>query len=153
MAEVGFYQLRSSALESALPKLLQKALDAGHRIRVVGASEARMEALSAELWTFDPASFLPHGTARDGHAELQPVFLAAESAEAEANENRADLVVTIDGVEPVFIDGVGRYLDMFDGNDETALAAARQRWKRRKQEAHEVSYWRQRDGGGWEKLG
>ena len=61
MAEIGFYQLRTSPLESALPKLLQKALDAGHRIRVVGASEGRMEALSAALWTHDPASFCPTG--------------------------------------------------------------------------------------------
>ena len=153
MAEVGFYQLRTSPLEHALPKLLQKALDAGHRIRVVGASEGRMEALSAALWTHDPASFLPHGCPRDGDAERQPIYLTAESADGAANENTADLVITIDGVEPVFLEDVVRYLDMFDGNDETALAAARQRWKRRKAEDHSVSYWQQSEGGGWEKLG
>ena len=38
MAEVAFYQLRTTALEIALAKLLQKALDAGHRVRVVGES-------------------------------------------------------------------------------------------------------------------
>ena len=153
MAEVGFYQLRTSALESALPRLLQKVLDAGHRVRVIGASEARMEALNATLWTFDPASFLPHGGPGDGDAASQPIYLTSESADTTANENGADVVVTIDGVEPVFLDGVARYLDMFDGNDETALRAARQRWKRRTAEAHDVSYWQQGEGGGWEKLG
>ena len=153
MAEVGFYQLRSSALESALPRLLQKVLEAGHRVRVVGASEARMEALNAALWTYDAASFLPHGGTGDGDAARQPVYLTSESADGAANENGADVVVTIDGVEPVFLDGVARYLDIFDGTDETALGAARQRWKRRQAEAHDVSYWRQGEGGGWEKLG
>ena len=152
MAEVGFYQLRTSPLEHALPKLLQKALDAGHRIRVVGASDLRMEALSAVLWSYDSASFLPHGLARDGDAERQPIYLTVESTELEVNENTADLVVTIDGVEPVFIEGVVRYLDMFEGKEETALKAARQRFRRRKEEGHNVSYWQQNEGGGWEKL-
>ena len=153
MAEVGFYQLRTSPLEHALPKLLQKALDAGHRIRVVGASDSRMEALSTMLWTYDPASFLPHGAARDGDAESQPIYLTTESVDPEANENAADLVVTIDGVEPVFLEGVMRYLDIFDGKDEAVLKAARKRWKRCKAEDHSVSYWQQTEGGGWEKLG
>ncbi len=153
MAEIGFYQLRTSPLEQALPKLLQKALDAGHRIRIVGASNARMEALSAALWTYDPASFLPHGVTQDGDAERQPIFLTAKSEDSTANENAADLVVTLDGVETVFLHGVVRYLDMFDGRDEIALKAARQRWKRCKAEDHSVCYWQQNEGGGWEKLG
>jgi len=153
MAKIGFYQLRTSPLEQALLKLLEKALDAGHRIRVVGASDARMESLSAALWTCNSASFLPHGVARDGNAEHQPIYLTAESTDSVANENLADLVVTLDNVEPVLLAGVVRYLDVFDGNDETALKAARQRWKRWKAEDHSVSYWQQGEGGGWEKLG
>ncbi len=151
MAEVAFYQLRTTALENALPRLLQKALDAGHRIRVVGASEERMAALNAALWTFDQDSFLPHGDLQEGDAERQPTLLLSESADASANENNADIVVTIDGVEPVFLAGVARYLDIFDGNDEAALRAARQRWTRRKADDHDVSYWQQGEGGGWEK--
>jgi len=153
MAEVDFYQLRTSSLESALLKLLQKVLDAGHRVRVVGASEARMEVLNAALWTFDPASFLPHGGPGDGDAANQPIYLTSESADGTVNENGADVVLTIDGVEPVFLDGVSRYLDMFDGHDDSALQAARQRWKRRKAEEHSVNYWQQGEGGRWEKLG
>jgi len=153
MAEVGFYQLHTSPLEHALPKLLQKALDAGHRVRVVGGSDARMEALSTAFWTYDPETFLAHGLARDGDAERQPIYLTAESTDSTINENAADLVVTIDGVEPVFLEGVVRYLDMFDGKDETALESARRRWKRRAAEGHTISYWRQGEDGGWEKLG
>ena len=153
MAEVDFYQLRTSSLESALLKLLQKVLDAGPRVRVVGASEARMEVLNAALWPFDTASFLPHGGSGDGDAANQPIYLTSESADGTVNENGADVVLTIDGVEPVFLDGVSRYLDMFDGHDDSALQAARQRWKRRKAEAHSVNYWQQGKGGRWAKLG
>jgi len=151
MAEVGFYQLRTTALENALPRLLQKILDASHRVRVVGASEERMAALNAALWTFDAESFLPHGDIGEGNAEHQPILLSNESADPSANENNADIVVTIDGVEPVMLAGVVRYLDMFNGNDEATLRAARQRWTRRKAEDHHVSYWQQGEGGGWEK--
>ena len=152
MAEVGFYQLRTTALEDALPRLLQKILYAGHRVRVVGASEERMAVLNGVLWTFDENSFLPHGDIGEGNAKHQPILLSNESADPSANENNADIVVTIDGVEPVMLVGVLRYLDMFDGNDEAALRAARQRWTRRKAENHHVSYWQQGEGGGWEKL-
>lgn len=152
MAEVGFYQLRTTALEDALPRLLQKILDAGHRVRVVGASEERMAVLNGVLWTFDENSFLPHGDIGEGNAKHQPILLSNESADPSANENNADIVVTIDGVEPVMLVGVLRYLDMFNGNDEAALRAARQRWTRRKAENHHVSYWQQGEGGGWEKL-
>ena len=110
-----------------------------------------MAALNTALWTYDQDSFLPHGDIKDGDGERQPILLSSESADASANENNADIVVTIDGVEPVFLPGVTRYLDMFDGNDETALGAARQRWTRRKAENHDVSYWQQGEGGGWEK--
>jgi DNA polymerase-3 subunit chi len=40
---------------------------------------------------------------------------------------------------------------MFDGTDETALEAARGRWKTLKAAGHALSYWRQATAGGWEK--
>jgi len=62
MAEVGFYHLTRAPLERALPRLLEKAREAGYRALVVAASEERVAALDALLWTYDPASFLAHGT-------------------------------------------------------------------------------------------
>jgi len=40
---------------------------------------------------------------------------------------------------------------MFDGNDETAVTEARQRWKEAKAEGFEIAYWQQTPQGGWEK--
>ena len=149
MTEVGFYHLQTTALERALPRLLAKAYEAGMRAVVLAGSEERIEALNATLWTFDPASFLPHGSARDGDVDAQPIYLTTE----EENPNAAALLVCADGVEPAFLDTFERCLDVFDGNDSEAVAAARARWTRLKEAGHDLTYWQQTAAGGWEKKG
>ena len=149
MTEVGFYHLTATALDRALARLLGKAHEAGMHAVVLAASEERIAALDAALWTFDPASFLPHGTSRDGNAEAQPIYLTT----TEENPNGATLLVLVDGVEPGYLDGFDRCLDLFDGNDEAAVEAARARWKRLKDAGHPLTYWQQTPQGGWEKQG
>ena len=73
--EVNFYHLTKSSLEDALPRLLLKTLQAGERAVVMLGSPERVDALNTHLWTYDPNGFLPHGSARDGEAERQPVWL------------------------------------------------------------------------------
>ncbi|MGD9538188.1 MAG: DNA polymerase III subunit chi [Alphaproteobacteria bacterium] len=147
MTEIGFYHLRSTPLEKALPRLLEKAVEGGHRAVVMAGSAERVAWLDATLWSYDPASFLPHGTARDGHAERQPIYLTTR----EENPNGADLLVLIDGIEPTHLGGFTRCLDLFDGGDPAAVEAARGRWKARKAQGHAVTYHQQTDGGRWEK--
>ena len=77
MTQIGFYHLTRSPLEQALPKLLDKALAAGYRAVVLAGSSERVEALSDRLWTYEPESWLPHGSAKDGDAALQPIWLTA----------------------------------------------------------------------------
>ncbi len=149
MTDVRFYHLRISPLERALPRLLAKAYEAGWRAVVMAGSDERIAALDAALWTFDPASFLPHGSARDGDPEFQPIYLTTR----EENPGGADLLVLTDGVEASFIDRFARCLDLFDGNDAEAVAAARERWRRLKAAGHEITYWQQNDRGAWEKAG
>ncbi len=68
-----------------LPKLLEKTLASEKRAVVLAASVDRVEALAAQLWTYDPDSWLPHGTARDGSPEEQPIWLT----ERDENPNGA----------------------------------------------------------------
>ena len=75
MAEIGFYHLLSAPLERALAKLLERASSQGYRIVVRAASLDRVEHLNASLWTYEEGSFLPHGSARDGKPEMQPIWL------------------------------------------------------------------------------
>jgi DNA polymerase-3 subunit chi len=146
MAEIGFYHLRNSPLERALPRLLERALAEGHRVVVMAGSSERVDHLNDLLWTYNEESFLPHGSARDGNAERQPIWLTA----ADENPNRAGMLVLVDGARSARLADYLRCCDMFDGNDEAAVAAARQRWVEAKAAGHAVTYWEQRDGK-WEK--
>ena len=147
MSQIGFYHLLNTPLEAALPRLLSKALDQGMRALVMAGSPARVKALDGALWAFDQGSFLPHGTAKEGRPEEQPIYLPATAE----NPNDASLLVLTDGVEPGFIEAFERCLDLFDGNDEAAVAAARTRWRTLKDAGHELTYWQQTELGGWEK--
>ena len=148
MSEIGFYHLRTMPLERALPSILERALAAGHRIVVMAGSPERVEHLNDVLWTYSEASFLPHGSVRDGNAERQPIWLTA----ADENPNGAGMLVLVDGAASTRLAEFVRCCDIFDGNDETAVAAARRRWKEAKEAGHQLVYWEQSDGK-WQKRG
>lgn len=146
MAEVGFYHLMTTSLERALPRLLDRAWSQGYRIVVRAASPERVEHLSAVLWSYEEASFLPHGSARDGDPELQPIWLTHR----EENPNRASMIVLVDGLEAEDLHSVSRCADFFDGNDTGAVEAARRRWRRAREAGHDLTYWQQ-TATGWER--
>mgnify|MGYP001809571101 FL=1 len=147
MTQIVFYHLTRLSLDQALPKLLEKAVQAGLRVVVMAGSTERVEHLNALLWTYAEDSWLPHGSARDGDGDLQPVWLT----EREENPNGATVLVLCDGARPAGLAGWQRCLDLFDGNDDAALAAARQRWRAGKEEGHELLYYQQKEDGGWEE--
>ncbi len=147
MTQVGFYHLLRLPLEQALPRLLEKALAAGLRVVVLAGSAERVAYLDDRLWTYADESWLPHGSARDGDAESQPVWLT----DREENPNGASVLIVCDGAEPARIGDWARCLDLFDGNDPDAVQAARERWKRRKAEGQELVYYQQTERGGWEE--
>lgn len=147
MTDIGFYHLTRTPLANALPKLLERVLAAGKRALVRAGSTERVEFLNGALWTYDPASFLPHGTVREGDAPDQPIWLSA----GEGNPNGAQVLILTDGVEAGDLSGWERCLEMFDGNDPAAVEAARARWKAYKEAGHALTYWQQTERGGWEK--
>lgn len=147
MTDVRFYHMTRKRLEQALPEIISKALERGHRAVVKAGSPERVGALSSALWTIDPESFLPHGHMRDGFESEQPVWLTTE----DENPNRADVLVLTDGAQSGMTKDFALCCDIFDGNDEEATAAARARWKACRDEGHSVSYFQQDDNGKWEK--
>ena len=147
MTEVQFYHLTASPLERALPKLLEKAVSAGHRVLVLAESEGKVEQLNQLLWTYDPNSFLPHGSKKDPHPEMQPIYLTSEAE----SPNNPDVLVITDGSQLDVQDGVKKVVDMFDGGNEEALQKARARWKSYKASGLPVSYFQQNENGSWKK--
>lgn len=142
MAQLGFYHLTRTTPDAALPELLNRTLLAGQRAVVRCGSAARVAAVDKALWA---AEWLPHGTARTGHAALQPIWLTAE----EENPNGARFVFLLDGATTA-PGAWDRVFDLFDGGDEAAVAAARRRWTEAKGAGHALTYWKQTDSG-WSK--
>ena len=149
MTEVGFYQLASKPIEQVLPRLLEKAVAAGHRAVVRSSDATALARLDAALWSYDPLSFLPHAIDGDTAAG-QPILLTA----GEDNANGADLAAVIDGRLPGDLEPFKRVLYLFDGSDEEALGLARRHWKALKsREDVAPVYWKEGAGGRWEKAG
>lgn len=148
LAEVLFYHLERQPLEVVLPNLLERTLERGWRAVVHAGSEERMEAIDTALWTYKEASFLPHGTRKDGYAAEQPIYLTASGDVP----NGAGVKFLVDGAEAERFDGFVRIVYLFDGNDAEATANARRQWTAAKAAGCTVTYWRQSDTGRWEKM-
>jgi DNA polymerase-3 subunit chi len=146
MAEIGFYHLTSTPLDRALPRLLERARAQDHRIVVRAGSAERVEHLNALLWSYDEASFLAHGSGRDGDAAQQPIWLT----ERDENPNGATMLVLVDGVEAGDLSAFARCADMFDGNDGASVETARERWRRARDAGYQLTYWQQKESG-WER--
>ena len=142
-----FYHLTRRRLEQVLPELLDKTLQRGWKAVVKGGSDERIAQLNGELWTFGRASFLPHGTKEDGFSDRQPVYLTT----GDERPNNAELLFLVDGADADDVSAYTRICDLFDGNDEEAVSAARARWKRAKDAGHTLTYWQQSETGGWVK--
>jgi DNA polymerase III subunit chi len=148
MTEVLFYHLQRRPLESALPQLLEKSLERGWRVIVQGATEERVDALDAHLWTYSDASFLAHGTARAAEPSAQPILLTVSGH----NPNGATVRFLIEGAAmPEAAASYERIVLLFDGEDEQAVAAARAQWADCKAKGFDVTYWQTDEQGRWIK--
>ncbi|MFL5005612.1 MAG: DNA polymerase III subunit chi [Microvirga sp.] len=148
MTEVLFYHLQNMSPENVLPPLLEKSLERGWRVVVQSTSQERTESLDAHLWTYSDDSFLPHATTRASDAQDQPIILSAE----EGNPNRANVRFLIDNAAlPADTDTYERVVLVFNGEDEEALAAARQAWKDCKSRGFDVTYWQTDERGRWQR--
>jgi DNA polymerase-3 subunit chi len=147
MSEIRFYHLQRASLEDTLPVMLERAYSRGDRALVVAGSPERVEALTAHLWTYKPDNFLPHGSPKDGEAAEQPIYLTA----GEEHPNGAKVLFLCDGATRADLGAFALVCDMFDGNDDAAVAAARDRWKTYLQAGHQLIYFQQSPAGKWEE--
>lgn len=149
MAEIGFYHLTRTRLDQALGRLLGRILAGGGRAFVLCGEAERAKALDAALWTLSEPDWLPHGLAGGESDPMQPILIGTEDAPP---ANGARFLLLVDGAGSARLPAYDRVLDLFDGADEAAVAAARERWKAAKAAGHALTYWQQ-GAGGWEKKG
>lgn len=150
MTEMWFYHLQRQPLERVLPALLERSLERGWRVIVQTPSEERIDALDAHLWTYRDDGFLPHGTMREAERAAQPVLLTT----ADDNPNGATVRFLIDGA-PVPADAAAyeRIVLIFDGEDDEAVALAREQWRGAKADGIESTYFQCDAEGRWQKMG
>ena len=148
MTEVLFYHLQRHPIEKVLPTLLEKSIERGWRVVVQAASDERVDALDAHLWTYRDDGFLPHGTWREAEAAAQPVLLTVN----DSNPNAATVRFLVDGAAlPADADAYQRIVLIFNGDDDDAVAAARARWTEAKSQGFDATYWQTGENGRWQK--
>lgn len=148
MTEIRFYHLTRRSLEDVLPVMLERTVVRDRRRAIVVAgSPERVEDLNAHLWTYNDRVFLPHGSKTDGHAALQPVWLT----DGDENPNDAQVLFLSDGATCADVTGFELVCELFDGRDDAAVSAARERWRVYKDDGHDLTYWQQTERGGWEQ--
>ena len=148
-AEIWFYHLERSSLSEVLHELLDKTLQRGWRALVRASDGALLREMSDRLWTARPDSFLAHGLDGEGKEARQPILLTTTGE----NRNGAQALFILDQAELGATEDFERCFILFDGRDDVALAAARERWRGLKQTGGNLAYWKQSTEGRWEKAG
>jgi DNA polymerase-3 subunit chi len=148
LAEVLFYHLTETPLESAIPPMLEASLKRGWAVVLRVGSPERAEALNAHLWTYRDDSFLPHGGPSDGPPAAQPIYVTAGTEVP----NAPHVLMLADGAVAGLpeMGAVMRTCILFDARDPAAVQAARAAWKEVAAAGLKAIYWKQ-DGGKWQK--
>ena len=149
MSRIDFYHLQKQTLDEVLPRLLLKAYATGKKIKLSVGTPERVDFINSLLWTFEDESFLPHGTKKDGFAEMQPIYVSSD----DENPNNAEFLFLTDGavMECEKLAAFERVFNIFDGNSEDSLVSAREYWKQLKDSGAELHYWQQDSSGKWDQ--
>ncbi len=134
-------------METILPKLLEKAYGTGKSVVVRVGTAERVDFLNALLWTYNEESFLPHGSSKDGNAELQPIWLTSGTD----IPNLASQLFLVDGAQADLaeLEKFERVFNIFDGNLPEAVEQSRAFWKNLKAAGNDCFYWQQDSSGRW----
>lgn len=147
--QIGFYHLTRSAIQEALPALLDRTLSSGERAVIYCSSKEEVKKLDKVLWESPHYLWLPHGMEGSDHASRQPVWLAYQ---AERPPNDARFLFRLNGAETADLSVFRRVFDLFDGHDEYSVKQARQRWRSFKEKGYKLAYWKQ-ESKGWRQAG
>ena len=122
---VVLYKLSRSSPGKVLPKLLEKLYAQEKRVVVLADNAEHVEHVVYTLWTYSPGSFLPHGSAEDGRAADQPIWVTGTLE----NPNGADVLVILGGREVSDIVGFSEIMVLINAEDAEGMSAARKLWE------------------------
>lgn len=123
---IDFYNLQDPDLATPLAMLAHKTVGLGQKLLILAPADSHA-AISERLWSLRPDSFLAHAIdEQDGH-EHAKIWLTSDVA---ANQIGARFLALTAGLEPPEIEKFERVFNLFNGTSETAVAAARDSWRR-----------------------
>jgi DNA polymerase-3 subunit chi len=124
MTRVGFYVLQSSDGQQRLQlaaRLADKAFQQGHRIYIHTGSEQQAREMDELLWSFRPASFLPHGLTGSGQDQRIAIGWQQQV------DQHDDLLINLGLEIPGFFSRFHRVAEVVT-QDPDSLAALRKAW-------------------------
>ena len=134
MTRVGFYVVQAADQEQRLQvaaRLADKAFQRGHRIFIHAADEAQARTLDELLWSFRPASFLPHGLQGQEHSDTIAIGWGQEPLD------HNDLLINLQLDIPPFFSRFQRVAEVVT-QDPDSLQALRESWKFYKERGYQL---------------
>jgi DNA polymerase-3 subunit chi len=125
---VGFYVVQSAAPGERLnvaARLADKAFQRGHRILINACSEHQAVELDELLWTFRPASFLPHALL--GRPNSDTIAIGWGQDPSTYDHMHDDLLINLQLEIPSFFSRFQRVAEVVTQEPES-LAALRRSW-------------------------
>lgn len=147
MTEIRFYHLQRQTIEEALPKLAELVLKSGNKGLIKVADKNTAKQIDKALWTYSPESFLPHDIEGSKYAGEQALFITSK----DENPAEAKMAILINGQKLEDLTPFDRVLYMFEGLRDEIIATAREDYKTFKGLGYDMSYWQQKDEGGWKQ--
>lgn len=125
MTRVGFYVVQAAEPGQRLQvavRLANKAFAQGHRIFINAVDEQQARELDQLLWSYQPASFLPHGLHGQENTEEVAIGWGQEP------DKHNDLLINLQLEIPSFFSRFTRVAEVVT-QDPDSLASLRASWK------------------------
>jgi DNA polymerase III subunit chi len=124
VTRVGFYVVQAAAAGQRLEvaaRLADKAYIQGHNIYINATDKPQAQALNELLWSFRPASFMPHALAGEEQSEQIAIGWGQDPGK------HSDLLINLQLEIPSFFSRFARVAEVVT-QDEDSLAALRKSW-------------------------
>jgi len=134
MTRVGFYVVQAAEQGHRLQvavRLADKAFAQGHRIFINAVDETQARTLDELLWSFRPASFLPHGLLGQEHSDTIAIGWGQEP------QDHNDLLINLQLGIPSFFSRFQRVAEVVT-QDPASLQALRESWKFYKERGYQL---------------
>jgi DNA polymerase-3 subunit chi len=134
MTRVGFYVVQAADQGQRLQvaaRLADKAFQQGHRIFINAADETQARTLDELLWSFRPASFVPHGLHGQEHSDTIAIGWGQEP------QDHNDLLINLQLDIPPFFSRFQRVAEVVT-QDPDSLQALRKSWKFYKERGYQL---------------